>query len=84
MSVPLYTAGATRSAIRKSKYQRWQAEEDLRAAQDGVKLGVTSGWEMMETTKANIDSIREQVKASAIALEGTQKEEALVADFAGL
>lgn len=77
MSVPLYTAGATRSAIRKSKYQRWQAEEDLRAAQDGVKLGVTSGWEMMETTKANIDSIREQVKASAIALEGTQKEEAL-------
>ena len=31
----------------------------------------------METTKANIDSIREQVKASAIALEGTQKEEAL-------
>ena len=77
MSVPLYTAGATRAAIRKSKYQRWQAEEDLRAAQDGVKLGVTSGWEMMETTKANIDSIREQMKASAIALEGTQKEEAL-------
>lgn len=77
MSVPLYAAGATRAAIRKSKYQRWQAEENLRAAQDGVKLGVTSGWEMMETSKANIDSIREQVKASAIALEGTQKEEAL-------
>ena len=34
-------------------------------------------WEMMETNKANISSIKEQVKASAIALEGTQKEEAL-------
>ena len=32
---------------------------------------------MMQTSKANISSIREQVKASAIALEGTQKEEAL-------
>lgn len=77
MSIPLYEAGATRAAIRKSKYQRWQAEEDLRAAVNAVELGVTSGWEMMQTSKANISSIREQIKASAIALEGTQKEEAL-------
>lgn len=77
MNIPLYTGGATRAAIRKSKYQRWQAEEDLRAARSAVEFGVTSGWEMMQTSKANISSIREQVKASAIALEGTQKEEAL-------
>ena len=31
----------------------------------------------MQTAKSNISSIKEQVKASAIALEGTQKEEAL-------
>lgn len=77
MSVPLYAGGATRAAIRKSKYQKWKAEENLRAAENGVKLGVTSSWEMMQTTKANITSIKEQIKASAIALEGTQKEEAL-------
>ena len=77
MSIPLYSGGATRAAIRKSKYQRWAAEENLRAAESAVQLGVTSGWEMMETSKANITSIREQVKASAIALEGTQKEESL-------
>lgn len=77
VSMPLYAGGATRAAIRKSKYQRWAAQERLRAAEDSVKLGVTSSWELMETTKANISSIKEQVKASAIALEGTQKEEAL-------
>lgn len=77
VSMPLYTGGATRAAIRKSKYQRWAAQERLRAAEDKVKFDVTSSWEMMETSKANIDSIKEQVKASAIALEGTQKEEAL-------
>lgn len=77
VSVPLYTGGATQAAIRKSKYQRWAAQERLRAAEDAVKLGVTGSWEMMETNKANISSIKEQIKASAIALEGTQKEEAL-------
>ena len=77
MNIPLYAGGATRAAIRKSKYQRWAAEEDLRAAESNVQLSVTSGWEMMETSKANIVSIREQVKASEVALEGTQKEEAL-------
>ncbi|MBO6281577.1 MAG: TolC family outer membrane protein [Alphaproteobacteria bacterium] len=77
VNIPLYTGGATHAAIRKSKYQRWAAQEHLRAAEDGVKLGVTSSWEKMETTRANISSIKEQIKASAIALEGTQKEEAL-------
>ena len=77
MSIPLYSGGATRAAIRKSKYQRWAAEENLRAAESNVQLSVTSGWEMMETSKANITSIQEQVKTSEVALEGTQKEEAL-------
>lgn len=77
MSVPLYSGGATRAAIRKSKYQRWAAQENLRAAENAVEFGVTNGWEMMQTAKSNIASIKEQVKASAIALEGTQKEEAL-------
>lgn len=77
MSIPLYTGGATRAAIRKSKYKKWAAEENLRAAESAVEFGVTNGWEMMQTAKSNISAIKEQVKASAIALQGTQKEEAL-------
>ena len=77
VSMPLYAGGATRAAIRKSKYKKWAAQENLRAAESAVEFGVTNGWEMMQTAKSNISSIKEQVKASAIALEGTQKEEAL-------
>lgn len=77
MSMPLYSGGATRAKIRKSKYQRWAAQEQLRDAKRAVVSGVTASWEMMQTSKSNISSIQEQVKASAIALEGTQKEEAL-------
>lgn len=77
MNVPLYSGGATRAKIRKSKYQRWEAQENLRNAERLVVSGVTASWEMMQTTKSNISSIQEQIKASAIALEGTQREEAL-------
>ncbi|MBR1825391.1 MAG: TolC family outer membrane protein [Alphaproteobacteria bacterium] len=77
MSMPLYTGGATRANIRKSKYQRQAAKEGLKEARRGVVSGVTANWALMQTSKSNIASIGEQVKASAIALEGTQKEEAL-------
>lgn len=77
VNVPLYMGGATQARIRKSKYQRWAAQEQLQEAERAVVSGVTASWERMQTSKANISSIKEQVRASAIALEGTQKEEAL-------
>jgi TolC family type I secretion outer membrane protein len=77
MSVPLYQGGATRAAIRKSKYQKWQASEGVTEAERAVISGVTGNWQLMQANKSNIESIKEQIKASAIALEGTQKEEAV-------
>ena len=77
MNVPLYAGGATRAKIRKSKYQKWQAQEGVLEAERAVVAGVTSYWQSMQANKSNITSIQAQVKASAIALEGTQKEEAL-------
>lgn len=77
MNLPLYSGGATRAKIRQSKYNKWQAQESVLAAQRAVISGVTGNWQLMQANKSNIASINEQVKASAIALEGTQKEEAL-------
>ncbi len=77
MAVPLYTGGATRAKIRQSKYQKWQAKENLREAERAVEAGVTASWESMQANRSSIDSLKEQVRASAIALEGTQREEAL-------
>lgn len=77
MNVPFYAGGATRAKIRKSKYQKWQAQEGVLEAERAVVAGVTSYWQSMQTNKSNITSIQAQIKASAIALEGTQKEEAL-------
>lgn len=77
LNMPLYAGGATRARIRQSKYQKWQAQEAVVEAERAVVSDVTSYWKTMKTNKSNIASIQAQVKASAIALEGTQKEEAL-------
>lgn len=77
MSIPLYEGGETRAKIRQSKYQKWQAQEQVLEAQRLVTSNVTSAWEYMVANKAMITSIKEQVRANEIALDGVQKEEAL-------
>lgn len=77
MKVPLYNSGETRAKVRQSKYQKWQAQELVQEAERQVTSGVTSAWEYMTSNKAMIVSIKEQVKANEVALDGVQKEEAL-------
>lgn len=77
MTIPLYSSGETRAKIRQSKYQKWQAQEQLIETERQVRALVASAWEYMISNDSKIKSIKEQVKANGIALEGVQKEEAL-------
>ena len=77
MNVPLYDAGENRAKIRQSKYQKWQAQELLLQAERQAVSDITQAWEYMAANHARIKSIKEQIKANEIALEGVQKEETL-------
>lgn len=77
MTVPLYEAGKNRAEIRQSKYLKWQSQEKLLETERSVKSLVSSAWEYMVSNDSKIKSIKEQVKANEIALDGVQKEEAL-------
>jgi len=77
MTVPLYDAGENRAKIRQSKYQKWQAQELLLEAERQAVSDITQAWEYMASNHAKIKSIKEQIKANEIALDGVQKEEAL-------
>jgi TolC family type I secretion outer membrane protein len=77
LSVPLYNAGASRAKIRQSKYYRWQAEEDLLNTQDALHSDITSYWEYLSANKAKIVSVKAQIKAYQVALDGVREEEAL-------
>ena len=76
-SMPLYSAGASRAKIRQSKYYQWQAREDLMNAEDALLSNITSSWEYLSANKEKIKSVKEQVKAYQVALDGVREEEAL-------
>ena len=76
-SMPLYNAGASRAKIRQSKYYHWQAQEDLLNAEDELLSSITSNWEYLSANKAKIESVKAQVKAYQVALDGVREEEAL-------
>ena len=77
MSIPLYSGGADRARIRQSKYQKWQAQENVLEAKRSVKSSVQSTWETMKSNESQLKAIAAQIKANEIALDGVQKEEAL-------
>ncbi len=77
MNVPLYNAGETRARIRQSKYRKWQAQENVMAAERNMISTVTSSYEYMKANESRIKSVKDQIRAYAIALDGVQQEEAL-------
>ncbi|MBR2299489.1 MAG: TolC family outer membrane protein [Alphaproteobacteria bacterium] len=77
MNIPLYNAGETRAKIRQSKYQKWQAQEQVQAAEREMISIVTSSYKYMLSNESRIKSVKDQIRAYAIALDGVQQEEAL-------
>ena len=77
MTIPLYNSGESRAKIRQSKYYRWQAQEDLLNTQDALYSDITSYWEYLSANKAKIKSVKAQIKAYQVALNGVREEEAL-------
>lgn len=76
-SMPIYNAGASRAKIRQSKYYQRQAREDLMNAEDTLLSNITSYWEYLSANKAKIKSVKAQIKAYQVALDGVREEEAL-------
>lgn len=77
MNVPLYNSGETRARIRQSKYKKWQAQEAVLETERNMISTVTSSYEYMVTNESRLKSVKDQIKAYAIALDGVQQEEAL-------
>ena len=75
--MPIYNAGSSRAKIRQSKYYRWQAQENLLNVQDMLQSNITSYWEYLSANKAKISSVKAQIKAYQVALDGVREEEAL-------
>ncbi|MDH3663966.1 MAG: TolC family protein, partial [Alphaproteobacteria bacterium] len=74
LAVPLYQGGGEYAQIRQSKQTVQQRQADLDTTYRTVREEVTSSWQALVTTRSTIESITEQVRAAAIALDGSRQE----------
>lgn len=75
LDVPFYTAGSTSSKVRETKYTAGQARININTVKRAVTRATTQSWENYQSILASLTSLEEQVRASALALEGVRYEE---------
>lgn len=74
LRVPLYQGGGEYASVRQNKRVVDQRRADLDAATRAVREGVTSAWQDLMTARSTMASIKQQVRAATVALEGTRLE----------
>lgn len=73
-TIPLFTGGANGARVRQALASGNQARLQVREAERSVQAAVTSTWNTVLATRAQIDSSREQVRANEVAFEGVEEE----------
>lgn len=75
LTVPLYQGGSEYAAIRQARAKEQQGFAAVLDAQRSAYEQATQGWETLTATREAIVSTNAQIKANAIALDGTEREE---------
>lgn len=75
VSIPLFQGGLVRSRTRQQRALRAASNLDLAAAQRGVQESVTNAWTGLASSRAAVDSAREQAQAAELAYEGVRLEQ---------
>lgn len=74
ISVPIYQGGAEYSAIRQAKQTEQEDRKLLDAARATVIAQVVQYWQGYVQAKSSLSSIRDEVHADEIALDGVERE----------
>jgi len=75
ISVPLFTGGLTSSRVRQSVERNNVDKINIETQRRAVLQTITQFWNQLVAARANIGSTAEQVRAAAIAAEGTRQEQ---------
>ncbi|MBB4286721.1 TolC family outer membrane protein [Roseospira goensis] len=74
VTVPIYQGGTVYAQLREAKHRAGQRRLELDEARTQVREQAQQAWEQMVATQARIESLRDQIEAAEIALEGVQRE----------
>ncbi|WP_293676962.1 TolC family outer membrane protein [uncultured Phenylobacterium sp.] len=75
VNVPLFSGGLVSSRVRQSIERNNADRITIEGVRRNVLQGVTQFWSQLIAARANIASSEEQVRAAAIAAEGTRQEQ---------
>jgi outer membrane protein len=75
LTVPLYQGGAEYAAIRQARDREQQSFATIIDQQRTAYAQATQAWEGLVAAQASIVSTNAEIKANAIALDGTEREE---------
>jgi outer membrane protein len=73
-SVPLYTGGRNSSLVRQAQSIIERRRAELQSAGRDVQLNVSSAWIELETARAAIVAVRQQIEAAQIAYDSISEE----------
>jgi outer membrane protein len=73
-SIPLYTGGRNSSLIRQAQSIIERRRAELQSVGRDVQLGVSSAWIELETARAAIVAVRQQIEAAQIAYDSISEE----------
>jgi len=74
LTVPLYQQGAEYARLRQAKHTAGQRRLEADQARDDAKENATASFENYQSATASLESLKSQITASEIALEGVQRE----------
>ena len=72
--MPLYQGGSEYSLVRQARQTAQQARDLVDDQRRTVAQSATQAWEQLQSSKAQVDSVRAQIRAAEIALDGVQRE----------
>ncbi len=75
LTVPLYQGGSEYAAIRSARAQAQESFAAILSAQRAAYAQATQAWEGLAAARAAIIATNAEIRANAIALDGTEREE---------
>jgi outer membrane protein len=74
LTVPLYQGGAEYSAVRQARQDANRLRQVVDDQRRTASQQASQAWETLQSARATVDSVRAQIRAAEIALDGVQRE----------
>lgn len=74
VTVPIYQGGSVYSQLRQAKHIAGQRRLEYDEARTQVREQTEQAWEQLVATESRIESLRDEIDAARIALEGVERE----------